>query len=132
MHLRTLKIKNFRALEDIHVEFDRRVSVIVGPNAVGKTTVLEAIRLVKAMLAPRTQSESTQTLFSLGASSPHFPQRLRLDAIARDPATPIVISCRFALTDAEYNLLEHSSAEIARSIVQSRVGQGFANAGALI
>ncbi len=65
MHIRTLKIKNFRALEDVHVEFDRRVNVIVGPNAVGKTTVLEAIRLLKALLVPRTQQESTQTLNSL-------------------------------------------------------------------
>ena len=38
MHLIGLKIKNFRALEDIFVEFDKRVSVIVGPNAAGKTT----------------------------------------------------------------------------------------------
>ena len=45
MHLINVKIKNFRAIEDIHVEFDSRVNVIVGPNAAGKTTVLEAVRL---------------------------------------------------------------------------------------
>lgn len=33
MHLKILDIKNFRALEDIHAEFDGRVNVIVGSNA---------------------------------------------------------------------------------------------------
>ena len=54
MYLKMLEVKNFRALEDIRVEFNPRVNVIVGPNAIGKTTILEAIRLVKVLLAPRT------------------------------------------------------------------------------
>lgn len=132
MHIRAIKIKNFRALSDIQVEFDKRVNVIVGPNAVGKTTVLEAIRLVKAMLAPRTQNEPTQTLFSLGVASPHLPNRLRLDAIARNPHIPTVISCRYALTDNEFLILETGSEQIAVSLVQSRLGQAFANPGVLI
>jgi recombinational DNA repair ATPase RecF len=65
MHIHNIKVKNFRALEDIYVEFDSKVNVIVGPNAAGKTTVLEAVRLVKALLAPRTQSEAGQVIQSL-------------------------------------------------------------------
>jgi recombinational DNA repair ATPase RecF len=57
MHLKSLHIKNFRALEEIDIDFERPVSVIVGPNAIGKTTLLEAVRLVKALAAPRTQNE---------------------------------------------------------------------------
>lgn len=132
MHLRSLKIRNFRALEDIQVEFDRRVSVIVGPNAIGKTTVLEAIRLAKALIVPRTPNETTQTLFSLGASSPHFPQRLRIDSLATDPNKPVVISCRFSLSDEELATLEGASEQISLSLVQSRLGQAFASAGALL
>lgn len=132
MHLRSLTVRNFRALKDIHVDFDKRVSVVVGPNAIGKTTILEAVRLAKAMLLPRTPNESTQTLFSLGASSPHFPQRLRIDAIARDPQQSILIGCRFAITDDEYLTLAESTEQIANSMVQTRLGQSFANQGALI
>jgi len=36
MHIKSLRVKNFRALEDIEVDFDNRVNVIVGPNAIGK------------------------------------------------------------------------------------------------
>ena len=64
MHLKSLMVRNFRALEEIDVTFDNRVNVMVSPNAIGKTTVLEAIRFAKAVLAPRTQNESNQVLFS--------------------------------------------------------------------
>jgi hypothetical protein len=47
MHLHKLRIANFRAIENIDAEFDSLVSVIIGPNAIGKTTILEAIRLAK-------------------------------------------------------------------------------------
>jgi predicted ATP-dependent endonuclease of OLD family len=60
MYIRHVAIKNFRALEDIDCPFGARINVIVGPNGVGKTTILQALRLTKALLAPRTQNE-TQT-----------------------------------------------------------------------
>ena len=72
MHIKSLRVKNFRALEDIEVDFDNRVNVIVGPNAIGKTTVLEAIRLVKALLSPRTQNESNRCRVSPFATATYY------------------------------------------------------------
>src|SRR5258705_9826337 len=77
MHLSRLQIINFRSLENIEVEFDGLVNVVIGPNAVGKTTILEAIRLAKAILAPRTQNETQQTMISLGLTSPELSNHLR-------------------------------------------------------
>ncbi|HEX3953924.1 MAG TPA: ATP-binding protein [Stellaceae bacterium] len=91
MFLRYLSIKNFRAIKEISAHFDKPINVIVGPNASGKTTVLEAIRLAKALLAPRTPNEPNQTLTALGAMSPHMPQRLIGDAIAQNQNTPTEI-----------------------------------------
>jgi predicted ATPase len=132
VHLRHLAIKNFRVIDDITVDFDDRVNVIVGPNAVGKTTVLEAIRLAKAMLAARTPNESMQALFSLGAASPHMPQRMILDAVARDPTKNIDIDCRYEVSESELSWLNANAAEIARGLVQARMGQTFANPAVLI
>lgn len=74
MFLKRLVVKNFRALEQIDVEFTSHVSVVVGPNAVGKTTLLEALRFTKALLAPRTDNEANQTAMSLGAMTPFDTQ----------------------------------------------------------
>ncbi|MBU2849720.1 AAA family ATPase [Acidithiobacillus ferrivorans] len=132
MHLQSLRVINFRALKNIEVVFDNKVNVIVGPNAIGKSTILEAIRLAKAMLAPRTQNESNQVLFSLGAASPHIPTRLRMSAIAQDETQPTIISCVYKLIDSEIALLRNEIPQIAKSMVQARMGQAFAFPGALI
>jgi recombinational DNA repair ATPase RecF len=68
MRSRHLSIQNFRALENGRMEFTGVADVIVGSNA-GKTTILEAIRIAKAALAPRIQNETQQALVSLGAIS---------------------------------------------------------------
>jgi hypothetical protein len=101
MRLRNIHIKNFRALEEINVDFESPVNVIVGPNAISKTTILEAIRLVKATVAPRSQSETAQALFALGASLPYNPQRLIPTALARDQQTEVEIRCRYHLNAKE-------------------------------
>jgi predicted ATPase len=132
MHIYSIKIQNFRALEDIYVEFDGKVNVIVGPNAAGKTTVLEAVRLVKALLAPRTQNEAAQVIQSLGLASPHMPNQLRVKAIARDDQKPVVIGCKFLLGSSELGALAPAVDTIATSMVESQVGQAFAAPGALI
>jgi len=46
MQLQRLEIRNFRGLKEIDLVTDKAMNVIVGPNAVGKSTILEAIRLV--------------------------------------------------------------------------------------
>lgn len=132
MHIQSVSIKNFRALEDIYVDFDSKVNVIVGPNAAGKTTILEAIRLLRAMLTPRTQNEAGQVLQALGAASPHMPTQLRLQAIARDVQKPVIIGCRFNLETHEINALNIGVDAIANGLIQSQVGQAFAAPGALI
>jgi energy-coupling factor transporter ATP-binding protein EcfA2 len=132
VHIENVVIKNFRAIEELHFDLNSRVNVIVGPNAVGKTTVLQAIRLLKALVAPRSSAEAQQTLMSLGAASPHFPQRLHLPALARDLSRPVDIQCTYRLSDEEIQLVVDGGAEVIRSAVQAGIGQTFANPAALI
>lgn len=42
MRIARIRIKNFRCLEDVTVEFDD-VTTLIGPNGVGKSTVLHAL-----------------------------------------------------------------------------------------
>ena len=126
MHLTRLRIENFRALENIDVEFDSLVNVIIGPNAIGKTTILEAIRLAKAVLAPRTPQETNQTLQSLGATSPHMPQRLFPAALTNKPEIPLSIKCTYRLESEEIQKIKSLTSQLATHIAQQSAGLTFA------
>jgi hypothetical protein len=122
MRLKTLAINNFRAIEDITVSFKSGVDVIVGPNAIGKTSVLEAIRIARAVLAPRIPNEAQQVLIALGAVSPHLPQQINFAALARNPNLPLRINCTYELSVTEIGTLESMIPVLANSIVQSSLG----------
>ena len=131
MWLRTVTIRNFRSIENLPINLDRRASVIVGPNAIGKTTLLEAIRLAKAALAPRTSNETQQAFIGLGALSPHNPNSLNYNALARDVARPIEIDAEFELTSSDIQQLDAMVPEIATSTVRARLGPAAAAQGPL-
>ena len=50
MYMTRIRIRNFRGLEDIEFSPGTGVNLLTGPNAVGKTSILEAIRLTKHFL----------------------------------------------------------------------------------
>jgi predicted ATPase len=131
MWLKDVDIRNFRTIDHLHIEFDRRTNVIVGPNAVGKTTLLEALRLTKAALAPRTAGEMQHAFISLGAISPHNPQAINYSALIRDLSRPLEIEARFELTLAESQMLDSLISDVATSIVRASLGPGTLGQGPL-
>lgn len=46
MYLSKLKIKNFRAIKELDVEFNEGVTILVGENNAGKTTIIDALRAI--------------------------------------------------------------------------------------
>ena len=42
MQLTSLDLKNYRQFESIHIDFDKQMTVLVGPNSSGKSAVLDA------------------------------------------------------------------------------------------
>lgn len=44
--IRSLRLQNFRSYKDTQLEFEPGVNVIVGPNASGKTSILEAVLMM--------------------------------------------------------------------------------------
>ena len=46
MLINKLALNNFRNFSKKHFEFGKGVNVIVGPNAIGKTNILESIYLL--------------------------------------------------------------------------------------
>ena len=54
MHLKHLSLTNFRSLTRLDIELPRRAAVLVGSNAQGKTSVLEAIYFLAAFTSFQT------------------------------------------------------------------------------
>ncbi|MEM9118200.1 MAG: AAA family ATPase [Cyanobacteria bacterium P01_F01_bin.56] len=124
MKITKLHIKNLRGLSDIELDFDKPTNVIVGPNAVGKTTILEAIRLTKALLMPRYFQESQQVLISLGAMSnhPHLSQFLDFSSLARDVTLTIQVKMTIELSTEEHNYLFSAKEQLALEVLKGQLG----------
>src|ERR1051326_5952739 len=56
MKLHRLRVTNFASLRDLDVEFGPGLNVLYGPNDLGKSTLVEAIRM--ALLLPNTATAS--------------------------------------------------------------------------
>ena len=50
MLIRSLELRNFRAFETLKIELNPKLSVIVGQNGTGKTTILEAAAIASGTL----------------------------------------------------------------------------------
>ena len=46
MPITDIRLQNFRSYKDETFEFENGVNIIVGPNASGKTNLLEAIQVI--------------------------------------------------------------------------------------
>jgi predicted ATPase len=47
MFLKSASIRHYKSLEDVQIEFSNPITVIVGPNAVGKSNVVDCLRFVR-------------------------------------------------------------------------------------
>lgn len=98
MKLKSITIENFRGLANIHLVVEANTNVIVGPNAIGKTSFLQAIRLVKGVLMPGYQSEGDEVLQTLGAITGNV-RGILFDSLSGDIRKPSKISLNFSLSN---------------------------------
>jgi len=80
LYLSTLKIRNFRQLTDAEVYFSPNVNIIVGENNSGKTTIVDALRMLLIHHNENLPLYVTEDDFTEGA----------------DPKRPIELSCIFS------------------------------------
>ncbi len=120
-------IKNFRGLEDITLDFNSDICLIAGPNAIGKSTVLEAIRLNRALLLSRYATEGQMVLFSLGAVA--NPNQIMFrggyfdySSIARNPASDILIRIKVRLEEFELAKINSALPALALDYLRGSMG----------
>ncbi len=93
MQISHVRIQNFRQFEDLKLDFTdplgrvRDLTLLIGPNGSGKTTVLDAIA---AAIGPTTELPSTRTSLKLSPPS-----------IVRKGALCAKVTCRLRFTEDE-------------------------------
>lgn len=118
MKIRSIVIRNFRGLTNIETSLGDSASVIVGPNAIGKTTFLEAIRLTRCLLAPRFPNEQNDVLTQMGAVSPHT-RMFQYSSLVSDMGKPLEIQMSIELNEAEVAVLRANAGRLALLHVRS-------------
>ena len=63
MYIKELKLKNFRNYKDLAIYFDRRVNLITGQNAQGKTNLIESLYMSSMGRSFRTSHDSEMIMF---------------------------------------------------------------------
>jgi predicted ATP-dependent endonuclease of OLD family len=121
MKLRSIAIRNFRGLSNLETEFGELASVIVGPNAMGKTTFLEAIRLTRCLLAPRYINEQGEMLTQIGALSPHTGL-LQYSSLVSDDSKQLEVQLDISLNDNEVTAAEQNIPRLALLHVRDTLG----------
>lgn len=126
MKITKIKIQNFRKLQDIEFTCKQSINTIVGPNGVGKSTIIEAIRLVKAILLPSQDNEGTQTMQNMGVLVPQN-NALLMNSISNDLSKPTIIKLTLQIADDELKLVADKIDEFAVLRLQNALGQGTQN-----
>ena len=63
MYIKRLKIKDFRNYEVLDLEFDKKVNIIIGSNAQGKTNLLESVYISSLGRSFRTSKDTDMIRF---------------------------------------------------------------------
>lgn len=127
MKIKRCQIRNFRGLEDVELVFQEDTCLIAGPNAIGKSTVLEAIRLNRALLLNRYPSEGQTVLHALGATTNPNQIMLRggyfdFSAIAQDPDSNILVRMEVQLESHELPKINGSLQQLALDFLRGNLG----------
>lgn len=68
MHVRRLELVDFRSYERVAVDFEPGPSVVVGPNGVGKTNLVEALGYVATLASHRVAADAPLVRAGAGAA----------------------------------------------------------------
>ncbi len=101
MKINSMDIKNYRNFSELHVDFDPRLTVFVGANGSGKTTILDALAIFLEMIADSYLRYPEDIVISLKDVR---IQRDKIDEIIFDPQ----IAYKFYYKNNDNNFLDYT------------------------
>ena len=103
MRLESLLIQNLRAVEHLHIENIRQGVVIAGPNGCGKSSVLDAIRVLKSSMGGYDPQEYQHWWGEMGINTRLSGAGL---SVLRDKSKEGLIEGHFSLSEEERAYLQ--------------------------
>lgn len=114
MKITKLEIRNFRAIENITLEKLGNLVLISGQNGVGKSCILDSIRLLKSSYGDYNQNEwrnwFNEFQFMVG-------NEYQIDKLLRDKTKPIFISGTFSLSENEIIYLKNNGEKLIKNLL---------------
>ncbi|MGK7942517.1 MAG: AAA family ATPase [Crocosphaera sp.] len=110
MHIRYLRIENFRAIRFLELKDLPNSILISGPNGCGKSSIFHAIRLLKSSYGEYHKNEYENFWQKFGIRYEDIPQEGY--RIFYDPTKPIYIQADFKLTEEERTYLQENGYNI--------------------
>ena len=89
MFINSITLHNFRCFSDLHIEFKNRLTVIVGNNGVGKSTILEAATIAAGTL---TYAMDRLTNYSIKKGDAHYKYYDLGNTVDVQPQFPVEIT----------------------------------------
>ena len=123
MHIRSLYIENFRAIRQLELRDLPNAIVVAGPNGCGKSSLFDAIRLLKSAYGQYNPNEY-QSFFQEFQIN---VQRLNQEGhrFFHDPTQLLHIKAEFELTDSEKNYLKNNAYNLVSNFFWGHEQQVF-------
>src|SRR5213593_4110287 len=122
MKLKTLTVRNFRAIAELEITNLPDAVVLAGPNGCGKSVVLDAIRLLKSAYGSYQQDEWPAWFGEFQISLNKEPRELL--PLFQDQSKELRIAAEFTLSGEEQTYLPmQTTSYMRRTGVKSRPTQ---------
>lgn len=118
MHIRYLRIENFRAIRLLELNNLSDAVVIAGPNGCGKSSIFDSIRLLKSAYGQYNPNEYQSFFEEFQINIRKLKQEAH--RVFHDPSQTLYIKAEFQLANSERKYLEENAYQHILEIVWAR------------
>ena len=91
MQIKTLSLSNFRIFKRLEMDFPDRLTLLIGDNAQGKTSVLEAIHFLSILTSPLASND--REVINILALDEELPISRLVAQVEKKGKGPIISRC---------------------------------------